>query len=141
MDLNRLNKFKDGSLYLTREQRYETYSTLDVEHHDWAYHPELGAFIPTRYRVTVECAAGVLQMESRIVGASIFAVSSSVPDFPFALLHWDTVQGTFTHQDGREQALSNGRAHSIFRQWKPYPRISTPEAFGLGIVRQGVPIL
>jgi len=141
MDLNRLNKFKDGSLYLVNEENYQTYRTLDVEHHDWAYHRKLGAFIPTRYRVTVESDAGVLEMDSKIVGASIFAVTGSVPDFPFALLHWDTVQGTFTDKDGRKRTLTNGRAHSIFRQWKPYPRMFGPEAFGLVSSDSDTPIL
>ena len=137
----RLSKFKDGSLYLIDEKEYVPYRTFDVEHHDWAYHRQLGAFIPTRYRVTIESDAGVMEMDSKIVGAAIWAVSGSVPDFPFALLHWDAVHGTFTYKDGRKRALTNGRAASIFRQWKPYPRIFAPEAFGLVSEVSDAPIL
>lgn len=141
MDEMKISKFKDGSLYLTKEQKYLTYRTFNIEHHDWAYHTELGAFIPTRYRVIVETDAGILTMESRVIGAGVWAVVGSVPDFPFALLHWDDVSATFTHADGREQKLTNGRAASITRQWKPYPRVFMPEAFGLAANVAEKPIL
>lgn len=141
MDEMKISKFKDGSLFLVDEDRYLTYRTFNIEHHDWAYHEELGAFIPTRYRVTVETDAGVLVLESRVIGAGVWAVTGGVPDFPFALLHWDDVVGTFTHSDGRVQKLANGRAASITRQWKPYPRVFTPEAFGLATKIVDKPIL
>jgi hypothetical protein len=141
MDIMRLSKFKEGSLYLVDEKKYVPFHTFDIEHHDWAYHSELEGFIPTRYHVTVETDAGVLEMDSRIVGAAVWAVTGTVPDFPFALLHWDAVQGTFTYKDGRKKSLTDGRAESIFRQWKPYPRIFTPEAFGVARKVADTPIL
>jgi hypothetical protein len=137
----KLNSFKDGSLYLIDEQQFFPYRSFNVEHQDWAYHPELGSFIPTRFRVTVETEAGVLEYGSRIVGAALWAITGAVPDFPFALLHWDEVEGTFTYKDGRKRTLTNGRAHSIARQWKPYPRILSPEALGIPAKLANTPIL
>ena len=137
----KISQFKDGSLFLVDEQEYVPYRTFDIEHHDWAYHRGLGAFIPTRYRVTVETEAGVLEMGSRVVGAALWAVTGAVPDFPFALLHWDEVRGTFTGRDGRRRTLTGGRAANIARQWKPYPRILTPEALGVPPELAETPIL
>jgi hypothetical protein len=137
----KISDFKDGSVYLADEEEFYPTRSFEIEHHDWAYHPDMGAFVPTRYQVTVQTDAGVLEFGSRIVGAALWAITGKAPDFPFALLHWDTVEASFTYIDGRKRTLTNGRAHNIARQWKPYPRMFTPEAFGMGAVRADTPIL
>jgi hypothetical protein len=141
MDEMKISKFKDGALNLVDEQKYLQFHAFDIEHHDWAFHPDMGVFIPTRYRVTVETDEGVLEFGARIVGAAPWAVTGEVPDFPFALLHWDEVQGTFTYKDGRKRTLTNGRAANIARQWKPYPRMLSPEALGMAPKLLDKPIL
>lgn len=141
MDETKISKNKDGSLYLIDEKEYLHYRDFDIEHHDWAYHPELGAFVPTRYKVRVETEAGLLEFTGKVVGSAVWAVTGAVPDFPFALLHWESAEGTFTYKDGRKRTLTNGRAHNITRQWKPYPRTYSPEAFGIPPRLADTPIL
>jgi hypothetical protein len=141
LDEMKFTQIKEGSFYLVDEQKYASYRTFEIEHHDWAYLTEIGAFVPTKYRVIIDTDEGTLDFSANIVGAAVWAASGRVPDSPFALLHWDTVEGTFTYNDGRKRSLTNGRAENICRQWKPYPRLSTPEAFGILPQLTNAPIL
>lgn len=92
-----------------------------IEHHDWAWMPALGAFIPSRYKVTMEVAAGTLEFHARVVGATVWGVTAKAPATPVATLNWDRLEGVFTFRDGRKQTLSGGLGGVSIRQWKPYP--------------------
>ena len=123
----KVSKYKVMSLYLNDEKLYFPNGSFDIEHHDWAFHPLLGTLIPTRYKVTMETEAGVLQMTGDVVGSRAWA-ATEVPDSPFAMLDWDNVQGTFTYKDGRKRTLTNGMAGNVIRLWRPYPSPYLPGA-------------
>ena len=122
LDELKLSKYKEMSLYLVDKKQYFQAGSFNIEHHDWAYLRELGVFIPTRYKVTVETEAGFLEMAADVVGTYCWAVTE-VPDSPFAMLDFDKLDGTFTYNDGRKRTLTNGRGGTVIRQWRPYPNI------------------
>jgi hypothetical protein len=114
---------KDMSLNLVEPKRYLPTGNFAIQHDDWAYLHPLGAFIPTRYKVTMETDAGVLEMAANVVGATVWGVTGTVPDAPVATLNWDKVEGCFTDKAGRRRTLTNGLGGTSIRQWKPYPNI------------------
>ena len=71
---------KDMSLYLVDEKEYCPAGSFQIEHQGWAYLPPLGAFIPTRYLITMETEAGVLEMTATAVGATPWGVTGKVPE-------------------------------------------------------------
>ncbi len=129
LDEMKVSKHKVVSLYLLDEKRYLPDGNFNIEHHDWAYLRPIGAFIPTRYKVTVETEAGVLEMTANVVGGLSWGVTE-VPDAPTTKLYWDKIDGTFTYKDGRKRTLTNGLGGTLIRQWKSYPDIFSPELFG-----------
>ena len=122
LDEMKRSKHKVMSLHLIDENHFLPDGSFDIEHHDWAYLRELGVFIPTRYKVTVETEAGFLEMTADVVGTYCWGVTE-VPDSPFAMLDFDKLDGTFTYKDGRKRTLTNGRGGTVIRQWRPYPNI------------------
>jgi hypothetical protein len=116
-------KHKDVALYLVDEERYLPAGEFNVEHHDWAFDPTSAAFIPTRYKVTVETEAGVLEIAANAVSCYVASGIGEPPDSPTTLLDWDKVDGTFTYRDGRTRTLTNGLGGTLIRQWKPYPNV------------------
>lgn len=114
---------KDFSLNLAKEGQYFPTGDFKIEHHEWAYLPQLGAFIPSVYKITIETEGGVLNFKARVVGASVWRVTGTVPSTPVVTLNWDAVEGTFTYADGREITLTNGTGGMSVRQWQPYPNI------------------
>jgi hypothetical protein len=132
---------KDGSLYLTDEQQYVPTGTFDIGHHDWAYLASSGVFIPTRYEMSVDTDAGVLEIGANIVNGNVvsgYAASGigDVPDSPTIILDWDKLEGTFTYPDGRTRMLTNGLGGTLIRQWRPYP---SSQLTGLDLKADGVP--
>jgi len=121
----KLGKCKDLAIYLIDEKKYIPAGVLNIEHYDWAYHRALGVFIPTRYRVTVETEAGVLEFATNVVGCTVWAATGDVPDVAFLTLAWDKLDGTFTYKDGRKRTLTNGIGGTQNAIWKPYPPITT----------------
>ena len=121
LDEMKISKHKDMSLYLNDEKLYFPAGDFRIDHHDWAYNPPTGAFIPTRYEVTVETGAGVLEFTATAVGGYAPSAVGESPDSPTTLLDWERVDGTFTYPDGRTRRLTNGLGGTLIRQWKPYP--------------------
>lgn len=121
LDEMKLSKHKDMALYLNEEKQYFPTGEFQIEHHDWAYNPSTGTFIPSRYHVTVETEAGVLEFTGKAVGSYAASSVGESPDSPTILLDWDRIEGTFTYPDGRTRTLTNGLGGTLIRQWKPYP--------------------
>lgn len=116
----KISNYKCMSMYMHEDGSYYPNGKLDIEHHDWALHTLLKALIPTRYKVSLENDAGVLELTGDIIGTRVWA-SIKVPDSPFTMFDWGNVQGTFTYKDGRKKTLTNGSAGGLIRQWRPYP--------------------
>ena len=123
LDEMKISKHKDMSLYLVDEKNYIPAGDFQIEHHDWAYDPTSGGFIPTRYEVTLETSAGVLELTATAVGSYAASGVGESPDSPTILLDWGKVDGTFTYEDGRTRTLTNGLGGTLVRQWKPYPNV------------------
>lgn len=121
LDEMKLSKNKDMSLYLTEEKQYFQVGDFQINHHDWAYNPATGTFIPARYHVTVETEAGVLEFTGLAVGSYASSTVAEAPDSPTILLDWEKIDGTFTYKDGHTKTLTNGLGGTLIRQWKPYP--------------------
>ncbi|MCR5942724.1 hypothetical protein FG152_18175 [Ochrobactrum sp. XJ1] len=96
---------------------------FEIEHHDWAWLPALGGFIPALYKVTMEVEAGTLEFIAKTVGATVWGVTTKPPATPVATLNWDRLEGTFTDRQGNRQVLSGGFGGVSIRQWRPYPDI------------------
>jgi hypothetical protein len=114
---------KDMSLNLVDEELYLPKGDFTIEHQDWAYLRALGGFIPTRYRVTLETQAGVLEMTAKVLGATVWGVTGKAPSTPVATLNWDRLEGVFTYRDGRRRVLTNGLGGVSIRQWRAYPDV------------------
>jgi hypothetical protein len=117
------SKHKDMSLYLVDEKQYIPAGDFAIEHHDWAFDPTSGVFIPTRYQVTIETEAGVLEIAAKTVSCYTASGIGDPPDSPTMVLDWDKVDGTFTYNDGGTKTLKNGLGGTLIRQWKPYPSV------------------
>ncbi|MFT4154001.1 MAG: hypothetical protein QM629_09315, partial [Parafilimonas sp.] len=114
---------KDFSLNLVKEKRYFPEGNFKIEHHEWAYLPQLGAFIPTVYKIRIETEGGILNFTAQVVSASVWGVTGGAPSTPVATLNWGNADGTFTYPDGRSITLTNGTGGMSVRQWEPYPGI------------------
>lgn len=114
-------KSKDMSLNIIEGNQFFPVGDFNIEHHDWAFVPQVGYPIPTRYKLTMETEAGVLEMAANVVGCKLFSTTGEVPDCPLLSLHWDKLDGVFTYKDGRKMTLTNGLGGTVIRQWKPYP--------------------
>lgn len=129
---------KDSSLNLPDRNLFVPSAEFTIEHQEWAYLPQLGAFVPTRYHVTFEIEAGVLEFTANVVGATVWGVTPTVPSTPVSTLNWDELEGTFTDTEGRVKKLTNGYGGVSVRQIKPYPdllgaqlgTLGSPEADG-----------
>ena len=130
IDEVRMSKHKVMGFYLVNEKQYFSVGNFDIEHHDWAYLAKLGAFIPTRYKVTIETEAGVLEMTGNVAGSFVWG-KTEVPAAPFAMIDWDKCEGTFTYKNGRKRRLTNGVGGDVIRQWRPYPSISLGDIAGI----------
>lgn len=126
LDEMKLSKHKVMSLNLIDEKRYFPTGSFKVEHRDWAYLRQIGAFIPTHYKVTMETEAGVLEMTANAVGCHSWGITGEMPDSPTTTLHWENLEGTFTYKDGHKRKLTNGLGGCTIRQWLPYPNVLTP---------------
>lgn len=98
-----------------------------IEHHEWAYHPQLGAFVPTRYIVTLDTDAGVMDLAGNIVESKLWGMKGGVPDAPLYTHNFDKLNGVFTYKDGRQVKLNNGLGGGCVRIWKQYPNILMPQ--------------
>jgi hypothetical protein len=58
--------------------------------------------------VTVQTAAGILDIGATAVSAYAASGTRDVPDSPTILLDWEEIVGTFTYNDGRRKTLTNG---------------------------------
>lgn len=125
LDEMKTSKHKMMGLYVIDEKLYFTEGSFDVQHHDWAYLPGYGSFLPTRYKVTMDVDAGRLEFTCQIVGSSVWG-KTEPPDAPFVMLDWDRVEGVFTYADGRKTVLSNGAGANMIRQWRPFPSVFAP---------------
>lgn len=112
---------KDMSLNLVNGGHYLPEGRFTIQHHDWAYFPALGGFVPSRYQVRIETDVGTLDMSARAVGATVWGVTGQAPSMPVATLNWDRLTGSFTAKDGQRMTLTNGLGGVSIRQWKPYP--------------------
>ncbi|ULQ59278.1 hypothetical protein K7I13_12375 [Brucepastera parasyntrophica] len=117
---------KDFAINLVEEQIYIPSGSFSIEHHDWAYYPQFGGFIPGKYRIKFETEEGVLDMTAHVATATLWGVTSKVPDNPVATLDWERVEGTFTYKDGRVKKLTNGFGGMSIRQWRQYPSLIPP---------------
>ena len=120
---------KDGSFYLTDEQRYVPTGKFEIRHYNWAYLASSGVFIPTRYEMSVDTDAGVLEIGANVVSAYAASGIRDVPDSPTIILDWDRLEGTFTYLDGRIRTLTSGLGGTLIRQWRPYPSSQLTPAF------------
>lgn len=128
---------KDLAINLVEENKYIPSGNLNIEHHDWAFLPQYGGFIPTVYKVTMETEEGILAFTAHVVSARTWGVTGDVPDNPVATLEWDNMEGTFTFKDGRVKVLTNGMGGVSIRQWRAYPNI-TPLSLGGANLDYGV---
>ncbi|MFC1925272.1 hypothetical protein ACFLW2_01075 [Chloroflexota bacterium] len=118
---------RDMSLNIVEGNQFFPVGDFNIEHHDWAFHPQLGAFVPVRYRMTLEVEAGVLELGGNIVESKLWGMKGEVPDAPLYTHNFDKVNGVFTYKDGRKVTLTNGLGGGCVRLWKPYPNIFMPQ--------------
>lgn len=123
---------KDSSLNLPGRGLFLPSPDFTIEHEDWAWLPQLGAFVPTRYRVTFRTEAGTLQFTADTVGATVWGVTATAPSTPVATLNWGELRGTFTDLDGDTTDLTKGYGGVSIRQIKPYPDIFGAHLGALG---------
>lgn len=124
---------KDQVVTLVEEEKYLPEGKLDIEHHEWAYMPRFGGFIPTVYKIKVETEEGTLNMTAHAANARTCGVTGKQPDNPVATLLWDDVEGTFTYKDGRVRELHNGYGNMSIRQWRAYPSMIPPINLGVDL--------
>jgi len=117
---------KDQVITLVDENKYLPEGKLDIQHHEWAYMPQFGGFIPTIYKIKIETEAGTLNMTAHAATARTWGVTGKYPDHPVATIHWDIVEGTFTDRNGKIKELHNGYGDMSIRQWRAYPSLIPP---------------
>ena len=122
---------KDLVVNLVPGNQYLPAGEISIEHHEWAYMPKYGGFIPTVYKIKIETEAGTLDMTAHAVNARTWGVTGKCPDNPVACIEWGQVDGTFTYKDGDVMTLHNGFGNISIRQWRAYPSLIPPiAAFG-----------
>lgn len=117
---------KDQVVTLVDDDLYLPAGKMDIEHHEWAFMPQFGGFLPTVYKIQIETEAGTLNMTAHAVNARTWCVTGKCPDNPVATIQWDEVTGTFTYTDGTVKELHNGYGGMSIRQWRAYPNIFPP---------------
>jgi len=117
---------KDQVITLVEENQYLPMGEMTIDHHDWAYMPRFGGFLPMLYKIQIETEAGTLNMSAHAVNARTWSVTGQCPDNPVATIIWDDVEGTFTYKDGTVKELHNGYGNMSIRQWRAYPSLFPP---------------
>jgi len=117
---------KDQVVTLVGEGLYLPAGKLTIEHHEWAFMPRFGGFIPTVYKIRMETEAGMLDMTAHAANARTWGVTGKCPDNPVATIQWDDVNGTFAYADGTVKQLHNGFGAMSIRQWRAYPSTVPP---------------
>ena len=121
---------KDQVINLVSENTYLPEGKMDIQHHEWAYMPKYGGFVPTVYKIRIETTEGILDMTAHAVTARTWGVTGKCPDNPVATLQWGKVEGTFTYKDGNIKYLTNGFGSMSIRQWRAYPNLIPPVGAG-----------
>ncbi len=119
---------KEMSVNILDGEQFYPVGDFEIEHHEWAYHPRLGAFVPTRYNIRPEVETGVLEMCGDIVESKLWGMRGEVPDTPLYTHNFGKLDGRFTYRDGRTIPLTNGVGGGCVRLWKPYPGILMPQS-------------
>ena len=117
---------KEVSLNIVDGSEFHPVGELEIQHFEWAFHADLGAFVPTRYKVMMEVEAGMLELHGDIVESKLWGMRGGVPDAPLYTHNFDRLHGTFTYRDGRVVPLDNGYGGGCVRLWKPYPSMLMP---------------
>ena len=120
---------KDFAIYNLETGTYYPDGELTIEHEDWAFMRELDGFVPTYYNITIRVTDGVYKVRAHVCNARTWGVTFKVPDNPVATLIFDTVEGSFTYQDGTVQQLTGGRGSMSIREWHAYPNLLPRELF------------
>ena len=120
---------KDFSIYDLDTQKHYPEGELTITHEDWAFMRELDGFIPSVYKIAIKVEDGVYEVRAHVANATTWGVTFKVPDYPVATLTFDTVEGTFTFNDGTVKALTGGRGVMSVRQWHAYPNILPRELY------------
>ncbi len=128
---------KDMALNLVEDGQYFPVGDFNIEHHDWAYLPALGAFMPTLYKITMEVEVGILEFTAKPVGATVWGVTGKVPSTPVCTLNWERPEGTFTYKNGRKITLTNGFGGTSVRQFKSYPDLLSLGLAGTDLLSKG----
>ena len=127
---------KDQVITLVNENKYLPAGKLNIEHHEWAYMPQFGGFIPSVYKIRIETEEGVLDMSAHAANARTWGVTGKCPDNPVACILWDTVSGTFTDLSGKVKELHNGCGNMSIRQWRAYPSLIPPINLNAGMKKE-----
>lgn len=120
---------KDFSLYDLVSGKYCPEGNLMINHEDWVFLRELGGFIPTTYKISIEVDSGTYSIEAHVCNATTWGATHKVPENPVATLTFDKVVGSFTDKDGKIRVLTGGRGTMSIRQWHPYPNILPSELY------------
>lgn len=120
---------KDFSLYDLVSGKYCPEGNLTINHEDWVFLRELGGFIPTTYKISIEVDSGTYSIEAHVCNATTWGATHKVPENPVATLTFDKVVGSFTDKDGKIRVLTGGRGTMSIRQWHPYPNILPSELY------------
>jgi len=121
---------KDQVVNLTCENIYLPEGEMEIQHHEWAYMPKYGGFVPTVYKIKIETNEGVLEIIAHVANARTWGVTGKYPDNPVAALLFGKVEGTFTFKNGKVKKLTNGFGAMSIRQWRAYPSLIPPITAG-----------
>jgi hypothetical protein len=127
---------KDQVITLVDDDLYLPAGKMDIQHHEWAYMPQFGGFIPTVYKIQIETENGTLKIAAHAANARTWGVTGKCPDNPVATIQWDVVEGTFTYCDGTVKELHNGYGNMSIRQWRAYPSMFPPIGIDSGINKE-----
>jgi hypothetical protein len=132
MEEYKLSRDKASSIYLRQNDEYyatkdpkapvDEYVNFEITHEDWAFVKGIGCFIPTTYICKQETEAGRLEFTAKICGCKAVALQADVEvDVPNVTIDADSVEGTFTHKDGRIEKLTNGFFINNIVCWRSFP--------------------
>ena len=77
---------KDQVVTLIDKNKYLPDGKLDIEHHEWAYMPKYGGFIPTVYKIRIETEEGVLDIVAHAANARTWGMTGICPEHPVATI-------------------------------------------------------
>ena len=120
---------KDFSVYDLETRKHYPEGEMVITHEDWAFLRELDGFIPTVYKIRIQVTDGTYDIRAHVCNATVWGATFKVPDYPVATLTFDTVEGTFTFNDGTVKTLTGGRGVLSVRQWHAYPNILPRELY------------